>query len=99
MTDERVIIEREVFIAALPETLFRFLVNPALMARWIGIKHTLEPQPGGVFRVEVSEDNIARGRFTEVLPNPASSVHLGLGVEGPISCSFKSGRLYRGNRS
>ena len=29
-------IEREIFIAASPETVFRFFVEPALMARWFG---------------------------------------------------------------
>ena len=29
-------IEREIFIAAPPETVFRFFVEPALMARWFG---------------------------------------------------------------
>jgi uncharacterized protein YndB with AHSA1/START domain len=61
-------IEREIFIAAAPEAVFRFLVDPALMAEWIGRSHTLDPRPGGVFRVEVSEGNLARGVYTEVVP-------------------------------
>lgn len=61
-------IEREIFIAAAPETVFCFLVDPGLMAQWIGLSHTLEPRPGGVFRVEISEGNIARGSYTEVVP-------------------------------
>jgi len=68
MTDEENIIEREMFIAASPETVFRFLVEPALMMRWMGLSHTLDPRPGGVFRVEVSEGNVARGVYTEVVP-------------------------------
>jgi uncharacterized protein YndB with AHSA1/START domain len=60
------VIEREIFIAACPEAVFGFLVDPALMARWIGVFHRLEPQPGGIFQVEVSPGNIARGVFTEV---------------------------------
>jgi uncharacterized protein YndB with AHSA1/START domain len=68
MSGERSVIEREIFIAAAPETVFRFLVEPALMARWIGLSHTLEPQPGGLFRVEVSHGHVARGVYTDVVP-------------------------------
>src|SRR5215471_9840403 len=68
MTSEETDIEREIFIAAAPETVFRFLVDPTLMADWIGLTHTLEPHPGGMFRVEVSEGNVARGVYTEVIP-------------------------------
>lgn len=68
MTGERGVIERQIFIAASPETVFGFLVEPKLMSRWIGIFHALEPYSGGRFHVEVSPGNIARGRYTEVTP-------------------------------
>jgi len=61
-------IEREIFIALPPEEVFRYLVEPELMARWIGLSHDLEPQPGGRFRVEVSDGNIAVGRYVDVVP-------------------------------
>ena len=50
------------------EVVFDFLINPALMATWIGISHDLDPRPGGIFRIEVSRGNIARGRYVEVNP-------------------------------
>ena len=62
-------IEREIFIAASPEAVFRFFVEPAFMARWFGQQHTLDPRPGGIFRVEVSAGNFARGTYTEVIPH------------------------------
>ena len=62
------VIERELFIAATPETVFGYLVDPAQMAQWIGLSHALEPHPGGGFRVEVSSGNVARGVYTEVTP-------------------------------
>ena len=62
-------IEREIFIAAPPETVFRFFVEPAFMARWFGQQHTLDPHPGGIFRVEVSAGKFARGTYTEVTPH------------------------------
>jgi uncharacterized protein YndB with AHSA1/START domain len=68
MVDNPGTIEREIFIALPPEEVFRYLVDPELMARWIGRSHDLEPQPGGRFRVEVSDGNIAAGRYVEVIP-------------------------------
>jgi uncharacterized protein YndB with AHSA1/START domain len=62
-------IEREIFIAASPETVFRFFVEPAFMARWFGQQHTLDPRPGGIFRVEVTGGKVARGAYTEVTPH------------------------------
>ena len=61
-------ITREVFIAARPETVFGFLIDPLLMAQWIGLSHVLEPHKGGLFQVEVSRGNVARGVYTEVSP-------------------------------
>jgi uncharacterized protein YndB with AHSA1/START domain len=58
---------REILIAASPETVFGFLVDPVQMARWISISHTVEAHPGGVFRVEVSRGNVASGVYTEVI--------------------------------
>ena len=62
-------IERQIFIAASRETVFRFFVEPAFMAHWFGQQHTLVPRPGGIFRVEVSAGNFARGTYTEVIPH------------------------------
>jgi uncharacterized protein YndB with AHSA1/START domain len=67
MSDEADLIEREIFIEASPETVFEFLVEPDLMAQWIGLAHTLEPRPGGTFRVEVSQGYVARGVYQEVV--------------------------------
>jgi uncharacterized protein YndB with AHSA1/START domain len=59
-------VEREIFIAAAPETVFRFLIEPAFMAQWFGHEHTLDPRPGGLFRVEVSAGAVASGHYIEV---------------------------------
>jgi uncharacterized protein YndB with AHSA1/START domain len=68
MTHKAGTIEREIFIALPPEEVFRYLVEPTLMARWIGLAHVLDPRPGGRFRLEVSSGNIAAGRYLEVVP-------------------------------
>lgn len=62
------VFERQLFVDAPPETVFGFLVDPDLMAHWIGVFHSLDPRAGGIFEVEVSRGNIARGVYTEVTP-------------------------------
>ena len=39
MSDTQNVICREIFIAAAPEAVFDFFVDPAMMARWIGQSH------------------------------------------------------------
>jgi uncharacterized protein YndB with AHSA1/START domain len=68
MSDDSGEIHREIFIAAPCDVVFDFFVNPSLMVAWIGISHDLDPRPGGIFRIEVSRGNIARGRYVEVNP-------------------------------
>jgi uncharacterized protein YndB with AHSA1/START domain len=60
-------IEREVRIEAQPETIFPFFTDPDLFARWGGVA-TLDPRPGGIFRMDVDGKNIARGEFVTVEP-------------------------------
>ena len=54
-------------IAAPPATVFPYLVDPALMIRWIGHWADLDPEPGGVFALDV-ETAAVRGRFLSVEP-------------------------------
>ena len=61
------VIERDIFVAASPETVFAFLTDPALMAEWIGASHQLNATPGGALRIQFSQGDIARGLYTEVL--------------------------------
>ena len=68
MSKEAAPVERKLFIEAEPEIVFGFFVDPSLMAEWFGISHLLEARPGGKFRVEVSQGNVAIGVFTEVTP-------------------------------
>jgi uncharacterized protein YndB with AHSA1/START domain len=68
MNREGGVIEREVFVAASPETVFKFLTDARLMAHWLGSVQQLDPQPGGAFQVELSAGNIASGEYTEVVP-------------------------------
>jgi uncharacterized protein YndB with AHSA1/START domain len=67
-TAETVAIERELSIAARPETVWEFLVDPEKAARWMGQEVALEPRPGGVYRVNVIPGSVALGEFVEVDP-------------------------------
>ena len=41
----------EVSIAADPEIVFGYFTDPARMVQWMGAAATLDPRPGGVFRI------------------------------------------------
>jgi uncharacterized protein YndB with AHSA1/START domain len=59
-------VEREVRIRARPETIFPFFTDPELMVRWMGTTVEVDPQPGGIYRVDVDGSHIARGEYVEV---------------------------------
>jgi uncharacterized protein YndB with AHSA1/START domain len=59
---------REVQVDATPETIFPFLTDPVQMTRWMGREATLDPRPGGIYRVDVTGTHVARGEFVEVSP-------------------------------
>ena len=66
------VVEREIFVfvafCAVRVTVFEFFRDPALMVHWLGRGHVLDGRPGGAFRVEVSDGNIASGTYTVVDP-------------------------------
>jgi len=61
-------IERELRIDANPETVFEFFTNPEKMVRWKGRAATLDPRPGGVYRIEMNAETIVAGEYVEVDP-------------------------------
>lgn len=60
---------RSIRIAVRPETVFAFFTDPAKMVRWMGTHAVLDPRPGGVYRVNVTGRNIARGEYVEIVPH------------------------------
>ena len=62
------VLRREIRIAARPETVFGFFVEPEKMVRWKGLRATMDPRPGGVYRVHISKRDIAAGEYVEVQP-------------------------------
>jgi uncharacterized protein YndB with AHSA1/START domain len=59
-------VRREIVIAASPETVWEFFVDPEKATRWMGKSATLDPRPGGEYRVEVISGNVALGEFVEL---------------------------------
>ncbi len=44
---------REIVVDARPETIFPFLVDPEKHQAWLGKAVDLDPQPGGIYRVNM----------------------------------------------
>ena len=65
---EPLVVRREIQIGAPPATVFAFLTDPEKILRWMGTEATMEPHPGGLYLVNVTGQDVARGRFTEVIP-------------------------------
>jgi uncharacterized protein YndB with AHSA1/START domain len=61
-------IERELAIAARPETVWEFLVDPEKATRWMGMNARIDPRPGGEYRVDVCPGESAGGEFVELDP-------------------------------
>jgi uncharacterized protein YndB with AHSA1/START domain len=82
VTGESASIEREIVIPAAPETVFRFLVEPELIARWIARALFTNATDGGAFCLQFSfgDGHTAAGVFTEV--TPPRKVAFSFGWEG-----------------
>jgi uncharacterized protein YndB with AHSA1/START domain len=59
-------LEREVAIAASPETVWEFLVDPQKATRWMGQECSFDPRPGGLYQCAVIPGHTARGEFVEL---------------------------------
>jgi uncharacterized protein YndB with AHSA1/START domain len=79
-TSQTQAIEREVRIDASPDTVFEFFTDPEKMVRWMGTSATLDPRPGGVFRVEMNPQAIGAGEYVDV--DPPNRVVFTFGWEG-----------------
>jgi uncharacterized protein YndB with AHSA1/START domain len=66
--EERNVVEREVRIAARPETVFAFFTDRDKMVLWKGRGAELDPRPGGIYRVDINGRDVARGEYVEVDP-------------------------------
>ena len=60
-TAEKAMLDREVAIAASPETVWEFLVDSAKATRWMGQECSFDVRPGGIYRCAVIPGHTARG--------------------------------------
>jgi uncharacterized protein YndB with AHSA1/START domain len=65
---ETTVIERQLVIAATPETVWDLLVDPEKASAWMGMKSWSEPRPGGPYRVEIIPGHVASGEYVELDP-------------------------------
>ncbi|NWJ48933.1 MAG: SRPBCC domain-containing protein [Chloroflexi bacterium] len=68
MNLEAFTVEREIWIDARPETIFPFFTDPVKLTKWKGVKATLDPQPGGIYRTNITGRDIVSGKYVEVSP-------------------------------
>jgi uncharacterized protein YndB with AHSA1/START domain len=61
-------VERELEIAASPETVWELLTDPEQATSWMGQTASFDLRPGGAYRVEVLPENVASGAFVEIDP-------------------------------
>jgi uncharacterized protein YndB with AHSA1/START domain len=65
---EALVVRRETHIPAPPAAVFALLTDPEKILRWLGTEAQVEPQPGGLYFVNVTGARAARGFFREVVP-------------------------------
>jgi uncharacterized protein YndB with AHSA1/START domain len=55
-------------IAASPATVFSFFTDLERWTSWQGVDGELDARPGGAFRIRMPGDQVASGRFLEIVP-------------------------------
>jgi uncharacterized protein YndB with AHSA1/START domain len=65
---EALVVRRETRIPAPAAAVFALLTDPDKILRWMGTEAELDPQPGGIYLVNVTGARVARGSFREVVP-------------------------------
>ncbi len=83
LPDQGEVVEREIRIAARPETVFPFFTDPQKMMQWKGVDNTLDARAGGMFRVNTNGRDVVRGRYVEI--TPFSRIVFTWGLEGENS--------------
>lgn len=78
--NEGLTVVREVTIAAPPEQVFEYFIDPDKMVRWKGISAELEPKSGGTYRVDMNGRDVIRGEYLEIVR--PSRVVFSFGWEG-----------------
>src|ERR1700691_3727095 len=68
MAELEIVVDQTIRIAAPPEVVFQYFVDPRKLVSWIGLRADLEPTPGGRFWVDMNGTDVAAGQYLEVDP-------------------------------
>jgi uncharacterized protein YndB with AHSA1/START domain len=63
------VIERELFISAPPEIVYRLLTDGEAMASWMGRHVSADARPGGMLRIDYNGFDIMRGDYVALEPH------------------------------
>src|SRR5580693_1915753 len=58
-------VEVTMHMTAAPGDVFPYFTDPARYVQWMGSEATLEPEPGGIYRVHMSDGFKAAGTFRQ----------------------------------
>jgi uncharacterized protein YndB with AHSA1/START domain len=61
-------VEVTMHIAAAPEDVFGYFTDPARYVQWMGSEAKLEPEPGGIYRIQMSDGMSNAGTYLQVEP-------------------------------
>lgn len=78
VVDDRV--EHELYVDAPPALVFAMFTEAERYVQWMGQRATLDPRPGGTYRVVVNDSATIAGTYTVVEPH--SRVEFTWGFEG-----------------
>ena len=77
---------RQVSIDAPVATVFKYMIDPSLITKWMGQACMFEPFEGGEYRCEINENIVAAGRVLEVVPDQKIVCTFGWeGGENPVT--------------
>lgn len=62
-------LEFERQIGAPPEIVYSYFTDAAKYTKWMGVAASLDPRPGGVFRVTNANGAISRGEYLQLEPH------------------------------
>ena len=62
------VVDQTVRIAAPPEVVFEYFVDPRKLVSWIGSRADLDATPGGRFWVDMNGRDVAAGEYVEIEP-------------------------------
>ena len=66
--DQPDIVECGVRIDARPETVFKYLIDPERIVRWLGPVQVQDPRPGGEIKIGIATKYPGSGRIVEIDP-------------------------------